>query len=287
MGQHGNVLFVFFAALSGGGMFLIPSEQTELAVGFQLGLVALYGFVSHGAISRISDGQTVHHRIESVYFLGFFMTLMAMVTLFLDLSSRGIEDLADGGLPKVFLYIGISVVTTMAGVLGRNILNGLHLKRLQDPEQGLEEHYLLLQEIAEGFNHHYNETFQSIGEFLDERKENSTIFAKKEREFLDALSQLSSSLKKVGDDIRQSDDQLRTTADQLRKTLTDQVQTTTAMARASEDLAQYISYTREQLEDLPFQTINGNFKDFAYQTDELKAVLDSAIDVLENKLARV
>lgn len=287
MAKHGNRLFFIFAAASTVSMVVIPSQEIALAIGVPVALVVLYGLFTHWAIGGIQEAETVRHRIESVYFLGFFMTLMAMFVMFYQLSTTGLDSLLDEGLKGVFLYIGISVVSTMAGVLARNMLSGRHILRLQDPEQGLEDSYQLLNEIAHGFTRNYSQTFESIREFLDERRSNTTIFNHREKEFLSALGDLAATLHKVSADIRQTDGELRSTALALGNTMATYERGSRAVVAASEDLASYLSTTRRNLEDVPFQTINRNLSDFARQTSELKEVIDSAIVILDQKLQRV
>jgi hypothetical protein len=284
----GNGLFILAAGLSALPMVNESLANPLLSMGLPVGIVAAYAILTGIVLSAGGNGpEALRHRIESVYFLGFFLTLLAMLLLFYRLSLRGLGALTDEGISAIFLAIGTSVGTTMAGVLGRNVLLGRFASRIEANGSDLQDSYRLLKEIAEGFSARYEQTFAGISEFLDERRENQQIFAHREGEFLDALGHLASVLREAASQVRDSETELAESLAALRELISAAREGAGAFAGEHGAFIESMERSRRLLEAAPFAEIGGDLTRFREETRELNQVVDSVIELLDARVEKV
>jgi methyl-accepting chemotaxis protein len=118
----------FFLSTLAGALLIYFNGDINLDYALYLptGVVALYAGIIALALPGIKDRDQAEHHIDSVYFLGFLFTLVSLVSLFAGFSTAS----AFNGTESIFRYLGISVSTSIAGVLFRNIIRGSHLALL-------------------------------------------------------------------------------------------------------------------------------------------------------------
>ena len=168
-----NSLFPLFAL--GGGLLIYRQEagiSPELLL-FPTGLVILYALLIQSGMKKASPGQGAYYS-DSIYFMGFLYTLMALVTLFLRLGT--LIPVGKDPSEDLFGLIGISVSTSVAGVLFRNMSRASYLKNHPDKENDLAASTARLAEIASSLVRDSEETTSAIRDFLKERENHLTPF---------------------------------------------------------------------------------------------------------------
>ena len=176
-----NFLFFIFSLAGFASIFLNDQINHELAMFIPTGLTVLYGMIIGGAVSNSFDYALVEHQIDTIYFMGFLYTLMSLVTLFYKLNGVLSVELDQMAISIVFTYLAISITTSIAGVIFRSLVKGSYLKNHPEEDVSLEKSYELLKSIADSFSTSYQDTFDSIKVYLDERLQTTASVDSKEK----------------------------------------------------------------------------------------------------------
>lgn len=222
--------------------------------------------VGYAALVRLgtkhmSDQPLAEHHMDSIYFLGFLFTLFSLIALFAALQQTGIDSAGDIGF--AFTYIGISVATSIAGILFRSIVRGAWLK--DHPEQ----------------------TVDSIEAFLAERASTVNALAAREQAYLAALSSFVDATDSFSQDLGRARAALVPEVDTLAEAMSrqnGQVERVTQLATSFTDVSDDM---HRRAQSLPFHAVAGEMSRFNTGVSELNTALDSLITLLERKVERV
>lgn len=239
-------------------------------------VVTLYALIVRLALRRCSDRSLAEHHVDSIYFLGFLLTLVALITLFSRLSgsSSGLDGRQE--IDHAFYFVGISVSTSIAGVLFRNMARGSYLRRHPEDTDELSRSYELLKSTADGFNAKYRETFESVRLFLDERRENAAALAEGESRYRESLERFVTVTNQFSASLEAAEKQLSARAETLE-----------SFNRLTGEIAASAGRIRSAADDLPLRELGEDLSRFGTGVRELDAVLDSLITLLEAKVERV
>jgi len=265
---YGNLFFLLFSAGGFGGIFFNHLIPWEYSFSLPVGMVALYAAITGLLMKKISDPECADHTADSIYFLGFLYTLIALVSLFFrfyraDAAAAGPAGTDTGALvDAVFFYLGISVTTSIAGVLFRSMIRGGWLgrrSRTQTPEDSRE----LLQAIAD--------TLDPVRQYLEERSSRAEEMERREEQYLNSLGKF----------IRATDD-FSSQLSRAREDLSGQlVQFSDAVGQHREGMREFSRLSSS------FTAAADEMARFSLGSRELNSVLDSLITLLESKVERV
>ncbi len=262
----GDFLFFLFAAI--GGLLIHYHGKIDFAYALYLptGVVVLYSLMIILFLKRTSLREQAEHRIDSIYFLGFLFTLISLVSLFSLFSRELLGDDADLSrlAMMIFPYLGISVSTSIAGVLFRNILRGWYLsreaKKSGGEEPGIDNSEELLRAIAE--------TLKPMKEYLAERGGKLELLANKEDAYLASLSRFIEATDSFSGNLESSNQLLQRQLTSFADTLGE-----------SEEALQRMNRMSASLEDASLQ-----MDTFSRGTKELNTVLDGLLVILDEKV---
>lgn len=275
-----NLLYLFFAA---GGFILIFFTSTaagEVVFLLPTAMIAAYGVIVMVSTSSSDEAPAAEHHIDTIYYLGFLYTLMSLMTLFYRLNALDTMDQGDAVFHSALYYVGVSVTTSIAGILFRSIARGRYLKNHAGEDEGLERSYRLLKQIAEEFSHSYRDTFDTIKLYLDERSRTAAAIGEQEKAYLEALHSFSEAIKSFSRDLSGAGETLTGETDRFTHVLATQ-------GDALRELSVAAGHIREEFDSLPLRGITGELSEFRTETGELNAVLDGLIELLERKVQRV
>lgn len=262
MSGNRSALNTLFLAAGAGGFVLIYGAGAETADLLAPTFVVVgYAVLVRLGTKYMSDQPLAEHHIDSIYFLGFLFTLFSLIALFASLQENGIDAAGDIGF--AFTYIGISVATSIAGILFRSIVRGAWLK--DHPEQ----------------------TVDSIEAFLAERASTVNALAAKEQAYLAALSSFVDATDSFSQDLGRARAALVPEVDALAEAMSrqnGQVERVTQLATSFTDVSDDM---HRRAQSLPFNTIAGEMSRFNTGVSELNTALDSLITLLERKVERV
>ncbi len=255
-------LSTLFLAAGTGGFVLIYEAGSETIDLFAPALiVVVYAVLVRIGTRHMSDQPLAEHHIDSIYFLGFLFTLFSLIALFAALQETGIDSAGDIGF--AFTYIGISVATSIAGILFRSIVRGAWLK--DHPEQ----------------------TVDAIEAFLAERSSTVNALAAGERSYLEALKAFVDATESFSQDLGRARAALLPEVDALAEAMSRQnghveriSQLATRFTDVSEDM-------HRRAQSLPFTAVAGELDRFNGGVSELNTALDSLITLLERKIERI
>lgn len=282
-----NFLFPLFAAAGFAAIFFCEDIDYDFAFLIPTGLTALYGIVIGSVVSKAYDYDLAEHLIDSIYFMGFLYTLMSLVTLFYKLNGAAGVELGETAVSSAFYYVGISVTTSITGVLFRSMSRGKYLKNHPEDQVSLEKSYELLRSIADSFSSSYTDTFETIKLYLDERTRTAAAVNSKEREYLTALETFITVTERFSRNLTEAETRLVERTDDFAKTLKTQSGTVKEIAESTLLLSSAAIRIRNELEGLPLEQVNQNLVQFRSETGDLNLVLDSLIEIIERKIERV
>jgi hypothetical protein len=259
----GTLFFLSAAA----GAFLIYFNgkiNLEYALYLPTGVVALYAGITSLVLRRMEDRERADHQIDSIYFLGFLFTLISLVSLFAGFSG------ASGAVEteSIFLYLGISVSTSITGVLFRNIIRGSYLasisrRRASAGGDAPENSEQLLSAIADAL--------APMREYLSDRNEKRELLSRQEDAYLGSLERFIEATEGFSSRLNSSQELLGR-----------------QMERFSDSLAESeegMRYMNEITSSLSLSA--GEMERFSRGTGELNVVLDGLLEILEEKVGKL
>ncbi|MFW6215237.1 MAG: hypothetical protein ACOC45_04745 [Alkalispirochaetaceae bacterium] len=295
-----NLLFFIFAA-TGAGIIYMAGELTDgQALFIPVALVAVYGFLVQRLLQDCRDHALADHHLDSIYFLGFLMTLTALAVFFYELQTGPGDALPlvpEGTLSDsvarsneadpivgALYYVGVSVTTSLAGVLFRNLARGAYLRDHPEEDSRLEETYDALLAAAERFTSGYQSTFERLELFLKDREEavrERRELEGREREaaarFIEATEAFSRALTEARMNLVNGAAVVESEAASLARA--------TARFSAEADTAgESTERLTARLESMPLSQLTDELGEFRGRTRELNLVLDSLIEIIEGKV---
>lgn len=270
MAQTGSTntafLNLLFLAVAVAGFFLIadPTQPDEIRTWGPTVLVAVYGLIVHAVLRPCDDRSVAEHFTDSVYFLGFLFTLAAMVVLFARLSGiAGVAGRGEALIATALSYVGISVTTSLAGVLVRGMVRGAYLR------------------------HHPEPTVDTIEAFLAERAATVDALAGREREYLEALTGYVEATRRFSAGLTAAEEQLIEPVERMAGLLERQSQAVDRFEDVQQRLVQTAESIHREAGALPWSEVGEEMVQFRTGVRELNEVLDGLVTVLEQKVERI
>jgi len=290
-----NVLFLLFSAAGFAVVFYngrLPEDYAFLA---PMVLVAVYGLVVSAALRGCHDASFAEHHTDSIYFLGFLYTLVSLVVLFYELRAGVSAGAASPEAPPAgeliisdaLYYIGISVSTSLAGVLFRNMARGSYLKI--HPEEGdeLERTYELLSSTAERFATDSRSSFENLELFLKERAERTQAFEDAERRYLSSLETFIETTESFNRGLQSAQAELAGRVSELGNTTEAYRQGLSRLAEMTGDIEEATGRVISRADELPLESTSAELERLRGGVRELNLVLDSLISILDTKVEKV
>ena len=263
-----NVLFL--GVVGAATWVLITSEQ--LAPDAELVLPPLlvggYALIVYNLLRGTKDEAVLDHYSDSIYFLGFMLTLVSLVTLFYRLqfdlgdvvSMAGSIDDAGGvsGLviEQSLSHIGVAVSTSLAGVLLRNMVRGA-----------------LLRLDAEG-----------DGASGASSEEELALVRQRETEYVQALEAFVSSTGAFSEGLAAQQEQLGRRLEEMSVAVSRHEEVLSGYAELGRSLVHSAERVQELADHTPLRQLNDELAEFYGGVRELNQVLDSVIGILEQKV---
>ncbi len=219
--------------------------------------------------------------------MGFLYTLFSLGTLFYRLHYDQIAGTDGEPVALVLYYIGISVTTSIAGILFRIIVQGFYLSRHPGKEEDIHKTYQLLQSVAESFVQNSTEAFRSIQLFLEERSENAQLLEKREKEYIENMHKLSEASHGFCLRLSEAEDELLRGLEGFHTSLEKQRGELEELGRVEQELAHFRERIGKETRDFPLTEIRHELEDFKTGTAELNEVVDSLVSLLERKVEKV
>lgn len=282
-GVH-RTLNLLFAAVAVGGFVLIfwgepiaahYGVATEAIFFAPMALVAAQALITALALRRTDDPVQADHHLDSIYFAGFLFTLISLVALFYQL--RYGRSVHSGAAEAEFMvavhFVGISVSTSIAGVLGRNIARGYYLQQQPVHATTLEQEY--------------RRTFEAIRLFLTEREEHVATLAAKEGEYLTALERFGASTAAFATQLDSSRERIETSVDAYAGRVEAHAAGIARLNDLSSRYAQLLHQMAEGAQRLPYDAISAELERFGEGTRELNLVIDDLLVLLQHKVKKI
>lgn len=300
-----NVLFLMFSAAGFAVVFYSDQIESEQAFLLPMAFVAAYGLVLSQTLGSCKDRSFAEHHIDSIYFLGFLYTLVSLVTLFYSLQNElgdlnfaaqeaGAENAATPStaagavaMSEALYYVGISVSTSLAGVLFRNMVRGHYLKTHPEDSDDLEQTYKLLSSTAEQFASDYRKTFENLELFLAERAETTKEIGETEQRYLAALQMFTESTTSFSRTLSDTEEELSKKVSELGGTIGEYEKALSRLTEMTGEVAETTRRVQSAAGAMPLETTNNQMARFRTGVEELNTVLDSFISILDTKVEKV
>ncbi|WP_319561457.1 hypothetical protein [Marispirochaeta sp.] len=280
-----NLLFPLFA-LAGSGLILqLEHLDTGYALVLPAILVGFYGIIIGFSLLATEDRDYAEHQIDTIYFLGFLYTLTSLAFFFYRFNPALLEN--NWILSRGLYYVGVSVTTSIAGVLFRSITLSGYLKKHGKEKIDLEKSYILLKSIAESFSSSYQETFQTMRRYFDERMETTAALGTREKEYLESLERLIDVMDSFSTGLSAASKELQESGRSFSRDLAAQQEPIAGIAESSLAFSLAAGRIRAELEALPMSSITGGCEQFRKEINELDTVLDNFVKILERKVEKL
>jgi len=300
--QFLNKIFLLFALA--GFLIIFNQEKLDETASFLIpaGIVFIYALIvklklripDHSVPEQFDklsvspvEGDLAEHHTESIYFLGFLFTLISLAVFFYRFSTGFFALKSVEQISQTFHFIGISVTTSIVGVLMLNMVRPGVLSQYSSDHESLEKSFEILKQIASDFSTGYKTTFENLDTFLEERRNNSAVLDSKEKEYLAALDGFIDATRRFSSNLKNADKSLVNHVDYYLKTAELQSNSIVALNEASNDLAASTLRIRSDIEMIPMEDVADNIRALGIETGELNTVIDSLLEIMEHKLERV
>ena len=288
--QEKTLLNATFAVAALVGFAIIAFvDPAGVAVVFFIptGVVALYAMIVAGMLKSCDESALGEHYLDSVYFLGFLFTLISLAVMFARLQS-GLARLTEGEqIMLVFHFVGVSVTTSIAGVLFRNMARGGYLRDHPERTGDLEKSYKLLKKIADEFSSSYSETFETLRLFLDERRDYTERLVSAEKQYVESIERCAEATAGFIETVASAESVTTGGVNEFSLALETN---TDSLVRFNELTAQFAlaaGRVASEAERLPMREVNDELASFGTGVGELNTVLESLISVLDHKVEKV
>jgi hypothetical protein len=289
-----TLLNLLFLAAAGGGFIGIFGD-TALSLRGELlaivGLIVVYGLLVSAMLRGCRDRSLAEHHLDAIYFLGFIFTLAALVALFMRVTGGSFEAqgevLSEEVLGTALHYIGISVTSSLAGILMRNLARGHYLKTHPEEDDTLAETYALLHRTVAQFSEASRQSFEKLDLFLAERSETMSSMTEKEQRYLAGLEAFTEATERFAGGLTRSEAELSARVADLRNSVDGYQRYLSRFAEVTDTLARSSDAARERMDALPIEAAGAELERFRSGVQDLNKVLDSLIELLERKVQRV
>lgn len=281
--------FIFLVVIACGSLAIYLSDKTGAQEIFYLpaGLTLFYGLVTGLVLRSCDDSAQAEHFADTVYFTGFIFTLVSLSVLFYRFYSGSFESMSADLITDTFFYIGVSVTTSVAGVLLKNIVRASWLRLHPETGDQLERTYQLLKETAESFQGGYAGVFDSIGSYLEERRENARLFDREEKAFLASFEAFGRTLTSFNTEFEASISELNNELRMAADAVGQQRQEIGNLIEAGRDTEEAARSFSRGISEIPLDELCSNMGHLRRESQELDAVLDSIIRIIELKVEKV
>jgi len=218
-------------------------------------IVAGYALVVYSSLRSASDEAALEHYADSIYFLGFMLTLVSLITLFYRLQFE-LGDVSELLLERSFSHIGVAVSTSLAGVLLRNMVRGALLGDGEQP--GAEE--------AAG------------------SEEDLATIRQRETEYVQALEAFVASTGAFSEGLAAQQQQLGQRLEEMATAVSRHEEVLSGYAELGRSLVHSAERVQELAEHTPLRELNQELTEFSGGVKELNTVLDGVINILEQKV---
>jgi hypothetical protein len=279
-------LFPLFAVL---GFFTIENAGDPTSIWYPAILIVIYSFLIAIVLRKSDDHDLAEHYTETIYFLGFLFTLMALFSLFRNFIGIKPEDIFAGdGTDSIFLYLGIAITTSIVGILFRNIIRSNYIRK--HPQQ--EENTLIskieeLTKYSKEFTDVYMGVFNDIKQFLIERKEEVELLSVKESEYIQSLEKFNSTIDSFCEKLVTQENKITETISVFQESITKQGDAFDRSKGMMNELSEAINNIKDEIENLTFENVSSSLKEFRGEVKELDQVLDSIIQIIESKIKHI
>jgi len=260
-----NVVF-FLAAISG----FAATVATKPGFGFPAWeyiptvAVALYAGIVHLSIRTYNDRSVAEHYIDTVYYLGFLFTLFALVTLFAAAGRLGTGFATGDRLVTASMtYIGISVTTSLAGVLLRSMVRGAYLHT------------------------HPERTVDTIEAFLAERSATIEALTAREQEYSGALERYIAATESFSTHLGEAQARMAEPLERIAAQAKRHVDSADAFEAVQQRFIQTAESIHREASILPWSAVGKQIESFTVGVRELDAVIDGLVTVLEHKVEKI
>jgi methyl-accepting chemotaxis protein len=286
----GNILFPLFCII---GCFLIfkieVTEKVNPKFFIPTAIIFLYALIIFIITFKSDDFEMADHFAETIYFIGFLYTLFALFTLLYKIGvnfekfKRNEESII-----YPFFFVGISVTTTMAGVLLRNMVKSSFLKRNPQNEddllfQRIEE----LKKYSEQFTNVYSGVFKSMQEFIDERKTEIEHLSVKEKEYINSLDKFNNTIDAFCNSLSLQENELKKMFSTIDQNIENQQKYFSSVEISTNNLSDSVRKIKNEIQDLNFVKVSNEMSELSKEINELDSVLDSLIKIIENKVENI
>ena len=288
-----NFLFPLFAL---GGFFYIywidltglAEQELILMMLVPTFLVGIYALLIFGLTNRSKDGEVADYYSESIYFLGFIYTLISLFVFAVKLIPDSEGTLPANALTFSFHYIGISVTTSMAGVLFRNMTKAAYLKKHPTDESDVISHVVTkLTEYSEVFAKTYSGVAEEINSFLKERKEEISLLSEKESKYVQSLATFNDAVDAFCRRLSEQGREIASTTNVFEQSIKGQESTLKTMSDIVSSLSNSVSTTSHQIENLNLGPLANDMSSLRVEISELDAVVESLIDIIQLKVEKL
>ncbi len=250
VGTAGFLTIFFSETATGSVVYVLPTA-----------IVLVYALAVGSILAQCEDRTLAEHHIDTIYFLGFLFTLFSLVTLFFRVQNGG--HTGAELLSRVVVYVGVSVSTSIAGVLFRSIVRGSYLRR--HPERSVD----------------------TIEAFLAEREGTTRALKRKESQYLKALDRYVEATNSFSEGLQESRSAIVTQTEAIARVLDTQTANLDTFSTMTAGLAETVATMDRRTASLPLDSVTQELESFHRGVRELNQVLDSLITILEQKVERV
>ncbi|TVL99788.1 MAG: hypothetical protein CV087_16760 [Candidatus Brocadia sp. WS118] len=310
MATRGNLIKLspLFLPVFGGIGFILIFFQADItgstfwAAFLPTGVVIIYALLIYYFILKNDDLNLGEHYTETIYFLGFLFTLLAIFSLLYKYNFSELSDIDKNPqrLNEVINYVGIAVLTTIAGIVLRNIGKSIYLSKHEGTDydellKKMDEH----KQYSQQFLERYEEIFNFIKASFTERKEAIEELNKKEQQYLSNLGKLNetidsfcTSLNKGGKTYNESLNNQQNIIKGMIEALKEAINKQEASFKNSnEKLSEFDKSVKEVADNLRssinpmyLENVSMTISTFNKEVTELEVVLDKFIKIIEEKV---
>ena len=188
-------------------------------------LVIIYAIFIGFYVKGNKNPDIVEHHAESIYFLGFLFTLVAIFSLFSRFDWNNLKEIEEQ--KNVVNFIGIALLTTIFGIVFRNIIKATYMQ--EEHESSYSQYMNKMEEIKrdfQDFSNRYEGIFITIGKYIAEREKEIEHLHEKEKEYFSNLDNFNSKVKSFSNTLvtqqKSFSDALISQHNTLRDTITTQ-----------------------------------------------------------------
>lgn len=292
-GGIGFILIFFQADITG---------STFWAAFLPTGVVIIYAFLIYYFIMGNDNSNLGEHYTETIYFLGFLFTLLAIFSLLYKYNFSELSNIDKNPqqLNEVINYVGIAVLTTIAGIVLRNIGKTIYLSKHEGTGydeliKKMDEH----KQYSQQFLDRYEEIFNFIKASFTERKKAIEELNEKEQQYLSNLEKLNETIdsfctalnkggKTYSDSLNNQQNIIKGIVDSLKDAVNKQEE---SFKKSKKELSEFDKSVKEVADNLRgsinpifLKNVSMTINTFNKEVSELEVVLNKFIEIIGKKV---